>query len=143
MQPRIGKMTAASLTVLSFFLVPVVLPPAGASGNQPGEDTAVIISVRMQNRSLIYRLNGKQVENTRENSLLTNLSELIRSRGNHIPALIIIDVRAPFTEVGKIETALDKADLTFSRKLFVTDFRDGTMNEIHWDDTPVPLPRSY
>jgi len=143
MQPRIGKMTAASLTLLSFFLAPAVPPRAGASGNQNGADRLVTISGRMQNGSLIYRLNGKQIEDTRENSLITNLSEVIRSRGNHIPALIIIDVRAPLTEVGKIETALDKVDLTYSRKLFVTDFRDGTMNEIHWDQTPVPLPRTY
>ncbi|HVA16863.1 MAG TPA: hypothetical protein VMV59_04015 [Candidatus Dormibacteraeota bacterium] len=66
----------------------------------------------------------------------------MKKHGTKIPAFIIIDVRAPFSEVGKLETALDKVDLTYERRLFVTDFRDGTMNEIHWDDTSIPIPHN-
>ena len=54
--------------------------------------------------------------------------------GTEVPVVIVIDVRASFSEVGKLETALDKADLTH-RRLFVSDFgSDALMNEIHWDE---------
>lgn len=59
-----------------------------------------------------------------------------------VPVDIIVDVRAPFSEVGKLETALDKSDLT-NRRVYVSNFKDGTMNEIHWDERAVPLPSVY
>jgi hypothetical protein len=89
----------------------------------------------------VYKLNGKRVEDRKDNSLLKNLAEVVTARGSKTPVFIIIDVHAPFTEIGKLETALDKADLTYARRLFVTDFRKGTMNEIHWDHSAVPIPR--
>jgi len=94
----------------------------------------------MEKQGLVYKVNGKTVEDSKENSLITNLARIAKLRGNEVPVFIIVDVRAPFTEVGKLETALDKVELTHSRRLFVTDFRDSTMNEIHWDKTPVPIP---
>lgn len=100
----------------------------------------IVVSARMEKGALVYRVDGKTVEDSKENSLLTNLARIAKVRGNEIPVFIIVDVRAPFTEVGKLETALDKVDLTHSRRLFVADFRDATMNEIHWDQTPVPIP---
>jgi hypothetical protein len=100
----------------------------------------VVVSARMEKRGLVYKVNGKTVEDNKDNSLITNLSRIAKVRGNEVPVIIIVDVRAPFTEVGKLETALDKVELTHSRRLFVTDFRDSTMNEIHWDQTPVPIP---
>jgi len=93
----------------------------------------------MQGEALVYRVNGRRVEDTRKNSLLTNLGNVVRTRGIDTPVFVIIDVRAPFSEAGKLETALDKAGLTH-RRLFVSDFRDETMNEIHWDATAVPIP---
>ena len=100
----------------------------------------VIVSARIEKGALVYRVNGKTVEDSKENSLITNLTRIANVRGNEVPVFIIVDVRAPFSEVGKLETALDKVELTHSRRLFVTDFRDSTMNEIHWDQTPVPIP---
>lgn len=99
----------------------------------------VIVSARMENGALVYRLNGKRVEDRRDNSLLTNLTNIVKTQGTEAPVLIIIDVRASFTEVGKLETALDKAGLTRYR-LFVSNFSNGVMNEIRWDETAVPIP---
>jgi hypothetical protein len=99
----------------------------------------VIVSARIVRGSLIYKVNGKRVEDSIRNSLLTNLGAIVAARGNELPVLIIIDVHAPFSEVGKLETALDKADLKHYR-LFVTDFSDGVMNEVHWDETGIPIP---
>jgi hypothetical protein len=94
----------------------------------------------MEKGSLVYKVNGKTVEDSKENSLLTNLARIAKSQSSDVTVFIVIDVRAPFTEVGKLETALDKVALNHSRRLFVTDFRDATMNEIHWDRTPIPIP---
>jgi hypothetical protein len=94
----------------------------------------------MEKGALVYRVNGKIVEDSKDNSLITGLARVAKVQGNDAPVIIIVDVRAPFTEVGKLETALDKAELTHSRRLFVTDFRNPTMNEIHWDQTAVPIP---
>jgi hypothetical protein len=107
-----------------------------------GKSSPVVISAQIEKGTLIYRLNGKKVEDSIGNSLLTNLADIVRARGNAIPVFIIIDVRAPFTEVGKLDTALAKADLIHERKLFVTDFRGGVMNEIHWDETAIPIPQN-
>jgi hypothetical protein len=100
----------------------------------------VVVTARMEKGALVYRVNGRIVEDSKENSLITNLARIAKARGSDVPVSIIVDVRAPFTEIGKLETALDKADLTHSRRLSVTDFRDSTMNEIHWDQTPIPIP---
>lgn len=94
----------------------------------------------MVGRAVIYRIDGRRVEDTRANSLLANLARIAQVRGTHVPAFVIVDVRAPFAEVGKLETALDKSGLNDGRRIFVTDFRGGTMNEIHWDQAPIPLP---
>jgi hypothetical protein len=99
-----------------------------------------VISAQIEGHALIYRIDGRQVENTRANSLLANLARVVQVRGTGLPAFVIVDVRAPFTEVGKLETALDKSGLNGDRRIFVTDFRGGTMNEIHWDQAPIPLP---
>jgi hypothetical protein len=108
------------------------------SGRQQSQ--LIVISAQMEGHALIYRIDGRQVENTRANSLLANLARVVQVRGTGLPALVIVDVRAPFTEVGKLETALDKSGLNGDRRIFVTDFRGGTMNEIHWDQAPIPLP---
>jgi len=108
--------------------------------SQAQTSSPVVVSARMEKGGLVYKVNGKTVEDSRNNSLITNLARIAKERGNEAPVIIIVDVRAPFTEVGKLETALDKVELTHSRRLFVTDFRDSTMNEIHWDQTPVPIP---
>jgi hypothetical protein len=50
----------------------------------------------------VYRVDGKRVEDSKDNSLLTNLGEIVNARGTEMPVLIIIDVRAPFSEVGKL-----------------------------------------
>lgn len=103
----------------------------------------VVLLARVQkNGIVIYRLNGKRVEDSVQNSLLMNLGGIVRSRGMTVPVDIIVDVRAPFSEVGKLETALDKSDLT-NRRVYVSNFKDGTMNEIHWDERAVPLPSVY
>jgi hypothetical protein len=108
---------------------------------QKPETQPVVVSARIENGALIYRVNGKKVEDSTNNSLLRNLGNISKQRGTHIPVFILIDVRAPFSEVGKLETALDKVDLT-ERRLFVSNFSDGTINEIHWDQKAIPIPRS-
>jgi hypothetical protein len=117
-------------------LLAVFVPTWLASQTLP----PVVVTARMEKGALVYRVNGKIVEDSKENSLITNLAQIAKARGSDVPVSIIVDVRAPFAEIGKLETALDKADLSHSRRLFVTDFRHSTMNEIHWDQTPIPIP---
>ena len=134
MKSQFIKLSANRLTLLWVILIPLSL------ASQTKSSAPVVVSARLEKGGLVYKVNGKTVEDSKENSLLTNLARIARSQGSDVTVFIIIDVRAPFTEVGKLETALDKVELNHSRRLFVTDFRDATMNEIHWDRTPVPLP---
>jgi hypothetical protein len=124
----------------TFALFLVVWLPFVANAAPDTVAHPVVVSAQVENGSLVYKVNGRKVEDNKENSLLTNLAQIVKERGTEIPVFIIIDVRAPFTEMGKLETALDKADLVHSRRLFVADFRSGRMNEIHWDETPIPVP---
>lgn len=123
--------TSAPLALCCAVLAALLFSRAATSQTRKPTAQAVVISARMERNTMTYRLNGKIVEDRVNNSLLKNLTEIVKTRGTKVPVIIIIDVHASFTEVGKLETALDKADLTYSRKLFVTDFRDGTMNEVH------------
>jgi hypothetical protein len=110
--------------------------------SQNEESKPAVLTAVMERGAVVYKLNGKRVEDRKDNLLLKNLGELLTAHGTKTPVFIIVDVRAPFAEIGKVETALDKAGLTYNRRLFVTGFRDGTMNEIHWDVTPIPIPRN-
>jgi hypothetical protein len=128
------RMWTAAIQLL--FLFAVFIPTRIASQTpQP-----VVVTARLEKGTLVYRVNGKIVEDSKDNSLITNLAQIAKVRGSDVPVSIIVDVRAPFTEIGKLETALDKAELSHSPRLFVTNFRDSTMNEIHWDETPIPIP---
>lgn len=127
------------LLLLIAFAAPL---PVHSATRREKAKPPVVLSVQIENGTKVYRLNGKQVENNVENSILTNLGRVVRAQGTRIPALIILDVRAPLSEVGKLETALDKSGIT-QRRIFVTNFKGGIMNEIHWDGTPVPLPPDY
>lgn len=135
----ITHMTGKCLVLACFLLAS--MSPGRMAASQNEESKPLVLSAQMEQGALVYKLNGKRVEDRRDNSLLKNLAELVTARGTKTPVFIIVDVRAPFTELGKLETALDKADLTYKRRLFVTDFRGGTMNEIHWDETAIPIPR--
>lgn len=126
---------------LASLIALLLIACVAASQNENEKPKPVVLSVQMERGTLIYRLNGKTVEDRRDNSLLKNLTEVVTERGTNVPIFIIIDVRASFAEVGKLETALDKVDLTSKRRLFVTDYRDNTMNEIHWDEKAMPIPR--
>lgn len=138
MGTTIGKMTRVAA-----FLLLVLAPSWNAHSQSLLAQTSpqpVVLVARMQKNGVVtYRLNGKKVEDSVQNSLLMNLGGVVRSRGKKVPVDIIVDVRAPFSEVGKLETALDKSDLT-NRRVYVSNFKDGTMNEIHWDDRAIPLP---
>ena len=129
-----GPFSACSILIF------LLLPASTRSQSNERATQPVTVSAQMENGMLVYRVNGKRVEDSRKNSLLTNLGKIQDERGSEVPVFIIIDVRAPFSEVGKLETALDKVGMTH-RRLFVTNFRDGTMNEIHWDETAIPIPR--
>jgi hypothetical protein len=118
----------------------VLLMVVFAAAFAGSQTSPVIVSVRVEKAALIYRVNGKIVEDSKKNSLITNLARIASLRGREASIIIIVDVRAPFAEVGKLETALDKVDLTYPRRLFVADFSSSTMNEIHWDQTSVPIP---
>jgi hypothetical protein len=102
----------------------------------------VVISARIEKGAIVYKVDGKRVEDSKENSLLANLAQITRVRGTDIPVFIIVDVRAPFSEVGKLKTALDKVELTHSQKVFVSDFHNEMMNEIHLDEKPIPIPQN-
>ena len=114
----------------------------GVSSPQTKEDSSkpVVLSAQMKNATVLYKLNGKIVEDSVQNSLLTNLTRILVTRGSGTAVFIIVDVRAPFSEFGKLETALDKVGLPH-RRFFVTNFTDGIMNEIHWDETGIPIPQ--
>jgi hypothetical protein len=127
--------TSCCLLIFSFVLPPAKIYQTKEAGSRP-----VMVSVQMENGRLIYKVDDQRVEYSRRNSLLINLENIQDVRGSDVPVFIVIDVRAPFSEVGKIETALDKVGLTHHR-LFVSTFREGIMNEIHWDETAVPIPR--
>jgi hypothetical protein len=101
----------------------------------------VVVTVRVRNGKTVYKLDGKVVENSARNSLITNLTKILVSRGREAPVWVVVDVRAPFSEVGKIETALDKVNLP-NRRFFVTNFTDDMANELHWDAKPVRIPRN-
>jgi hypothetical protein len=131
---RTGRI-ALWLIVLIFLLCPAE-SMTQASGPRP-----LVLTVQIEAAKPIYKLNGKEVEDRRDNSLLKNLTEAAKRRGTKIPVIEIIDVRAPLTEVGKLETTLDKVDFTSNRRLFVSDFHGGTMNEIHWDHRALPIPK--
>jgi hypothetical protein len=107
---------------------------------QRAESKPVVLSVQIEHGKPVYKLNGKTVEDRRENSLLNNLMQAATDRGNNTEVLLVVDEKAPFTEVGKLETALDKIDMP-NRRLFIADFNDGTMNEIHLDMKASPIPK--
>lgn len=111
------------------------------SQTEPGAIKPLVLAVQMKAGRPIYKLDGREVEDRPSNSLLRNLTEIVKKRGTKLSVFVVIDVHAPLTEVGKLETALDKVDLTSDRRLFVSDFRNGTMNEIHWDQEAIPLPK--
>jgi hypothetical protein len=136
------QITCRCLVLTCPLFAALVVSRVVAAQSQEQASRPVVVSAQMVKRTLIYKVNGKIVEDSPKNSLLTNLGNIAIARGLKIPVFIIVDVRAPFSEVGKLETALDKIDLTYSRRLFVTDFRDGKMNEIHWDNTPIPIPQN-
>jgi biopolymer transport protein ExbD len=129
------KFVVFSCCVLALLLFPTSL----SAQTKEHAPQPVAVSAQMENGILVYRVNGKRVEDSQKNSLLTNLERIVQQRGSEVTVFIIVDVRAPFTEVGKLETALDKVGMS-QRRVFVTDFRDRTMNEIHWDETPIPMP---
>ena len=116
----------------------------GISNAQTGESTPrpVVVSAQLMNGKLIYRVNGKIVESSARNSLMTNVSRVLGTRGKETPVFIVIDVRAPFRQFEHIDTALDKVDLP-NRRYFVSNFtNDHMMTEIHWADKAVPIPQN-
>ena len=113
----------------------------GVSQATRTDSKPVVLSVQMQNGRPLYKLNGKTVEDRRENSLLNNLGQVATERGNKTPVFVIVDERVPFTDASKLQTALDKIDMP-NRRLFIADFPDGTMNEIHWEPKTLPIPKN-
>src|SRR5229473_4367638 len=103
------KWIASNLPVLCcLFLFPLLLLPAKNLQTKEALSRPVVVSAQMESGGLIYKVDGKRVEDSRRNSLLTNLGNIQDVRGRDVPVFIVIDVRAPFSEVGKLETALDK-----------------------------------
>jgi len=134
----LDSLVASKVALLFFLLTSLWISCVGASQTAQPTSHPVVVSSRIENGSLVYRVSGKRVEDSVENSLLTNLGNLVKARGTDIPVFVVIDIRVPFSEMGKLETALDKADLTH-RRLFVSDFQSGTMTEIHFDRA-IPIP---
>jgi len=121
-------------------LCSVLVASVCVAAPQTAESKSVVLSVQMEHGKPLYRLNGKIVEDRRENSLLNNLTRVAGERGNETPVFLIVDERAPITEIGKLQTALDKIDMP-NRRLFIADFVDGSIKEIHWDQKAVPIPK--
>ena len=63
---------------------------------QSAESKPVILSVQREHGKPVHRLNGKTVEDRRENSLLNNLMQIATDRGSSTEVLLIIDEKAPF-----------------------------------------------
>lgn len=63
----------------------------------------VSLSAQMKNGAPLYRLNGKVVEDRVQNSLLNNLTRILAAHGSETPVFVVVDVRAPFSEFGKLE----------------------------------------
>ena len=101
----------------------------------------VVLSAQVKHGQIVYELNGRVVEDNARNSILKNLTRILDTRGSSTPVFVVVDVRAPFSEFGKLETALDKVGLP-KRRFFVTDFTDATLNEVHWDEKAVPIPKN-
>lgn len=136
----LDSLVAPKVALLCFVLSSLWISCVAASQTAQPTSHPVVVSSRIENGSLVYRVSGKRVEDSVENSLLTNLGNIVKARGTAIPVFVVIDVRVPFTEMGKLEAALDKADLTH-RRLFVSDFQNGSMTEIHFDKA-IPIPRN-
>jgi hypothetical protein len=124
-----------------FFSVALLFSPVLSAQGIAAPQKPLVLSSRMEMGKPVYRMNGRVVEDSAGNSLLKNLERVSQTRGLDAPVFIVIDVRAPFSEAGKLETALDKIGMTHYR-LFVTDFTGGKMNEIHWDETGIPIPQN-
>jgi len=134
-------MRTTTLSRLLFVSVLSLLSVSIGSQAQQANHMPVIVSVRVTAGSFVYRVDRKIVENTRKNSLLTNLEEIASRRGLNCPIIIIVDENAPLSEIGKLETAADKIDFT-RRRLFIADFHQGTMEELHWGGVSMPIPSS-
>jgi hypothetical protein len=141
MQARAYSTNRGTAMRASALFLTLLLVSGAWSQTEPQAAHPVVVSAEMQRGVIVYRLNGRRVEESRKNSLLTNLGNVAGTRGLDVAVYIVMDVRAAFTEVGKLETALDKIGLT-NHRLFVADFRDATMNEIHWDQDAIPIPLS-
>lgn len=124
------------LLVLWFALAFCGISNAQTSGRTP---RPVVVSARVKNGKIVYKVNGRIVENSVRNSLITNLGNVLKTQGRETPVFIVVDVCAPIAQFGHIETDLDKVDLP-NRRFFVTNFTDAIMNGIHWDDKPIPIP---
>ncbi|SRR6266481_1654521 len=125
--------------VVLYLLAVLVLTFSAGSWAQKNDGQSLVVSVQIVKGTRVYRVNRKVVEDTSHNSLLTNLETAAAERGLDYPVIVLVDVKAPFTEVGKLETALDKIDFKH-RRLFVGDFETAVMNEFHWDQNGVPIP---
>jgi biopolymer transport protein ExbD len=134
---RLPKQFAKLIALSVVLLVNVCV---GGSQGASTESKPVVLSVQMENGRPLYKLNGKTVEDRRENSLLNSLAQVVTERGNKTPVFVIVDERVPFTDASKLQTALDKIDMP-NRRLFIADFPDGTMNEIHWEPKTLPIPK--
>jgi hypothetical protein len=131
-----------SFSWMCFLLaISVLTLSSGSSAQKNGKNDflPLVVSVEMVKGTPVYRVNRKVVEDTRDNSLLTNLESEASERGLDSPVIVLVDVKAPFTEVGKLETALDKIDFKH-RRLFVGNFQEAMMNEFHWDQNGIPFP---
>jgi len=113
----------------------------GICTGQTGESASrpTVVSARVRNGKIIYRVNERIVEDSVRNSLITNLGNVLKTQGRATPIFIVVDVRAPIAQFSHIETALDKVDLP-NRRFFVTNFTDRLMIEIHWAEKPIAIP---
>jgi hypothetical protein len=70
---------ASRCLLLSCFLFGSSLPsPAATSQTKEHTTQPVVVSAQIVNGTLIYKVNGKRVEDTRKNSLLTNLGNILK-----------------------------------------------------------------
>ena len=125
-------------TCLVWMILVLVRSPVRA---QTAAVKPIILSARVENGAIAYKLGRMLVEDKKDNSILANLARTAKANGTDTPVFVIVDFRAPFSEFSKLATALDKADF-IHRRFFVAHFNDGTMVEIHWNQESMTIPGS-
>lgn len=126
---------------MSKLLVAVLLfvIPISSQTNFPNSEPAAVVSVEIRSGASIYRVDGHRVEERKGNSLLLQLSRAVARRHENGEIFLVIDKRARISEIGKLNTAVDKVGAKNARRVFIADFDQKLMSEVSISEASVPL----